>query len=280
MTNEEYFSTPALSKSQIKQYNPRNPSKFWTSCTFNPNRKDIELNDAMVQGQLYHACLFERAKVMDMFVVNDGLGKMRSNKKWQAAQAETEKTIITTEELNRATMMIEAMQKHQIIKDLLSTGFNEQPFFWHDETWDIDCKAKLDHIHNTEEGIYVIDYKSTGKIDENTRYIDKGGVQYDVGFYARAVMAKYKQPMKKFIFIYQSTKEGEENDIRIKVVEGPQLEACIIATDCIVREIVAKIKEWQKTKSEAIWLPEIVAEPFEVSPWYDKSLAEMIHKGE
>ena len=94
MTNEEYFSSPALSKSQIKDWDSRNPARFWKSCTFNPFRKETVLNDAMAQGQLNHAYLFERDKVLDMFEIHDGLGKLRSNKKWMDAQAQTKKTII------------------------------------------------------------------------------------------------------------------------------------------------------------------------------------------
>ena len=52
-----YFDKVGLSKSQLKYWDPHNPSKFWDNCTFNPNRKPIEPNDAMVQGQLYHAFL-------------------------------------------------------------------------------------------------------------------------------------------------------------------------------------------------------------------------------
>jgi hypothetical protein len=223
----------------------------------------------MVQGQLFHACLFERDKVLDMFEVNDGLGKLRSNKKWQEAQSKTKKAIISTDELNHATRMVEALNKHEIVRDLLSGGVEEKPFFWEDKEWGIACKAKLDLLKNTEEGLYTIDYKTTGKINENTRYIDKANLQYDVGFYSRAVKVKYGKPLAKFIFLFQSSKEGEENDIRIKVVESHHLEACEIATDKAVREIVPKIQEYLKEPKEQIWLPNVVAESFECSPYWN-----------
>ena len=279
MEENKYFSVPGLSKSQIKYWDSHNPTKFWDICTFNPNRKKVEPNDAMVQGQLYHAFLWERDKVLDMFEVHDDLGKMRSNKKWTEAQKNTKKTIITTEELNHGTRLVDALLKHQVIRDLIDAGTNEKEYFWHDKAWDIDCKAKLDCIKNTTEGIYVIDYKSTSQMDK-MQFIDKGGFQYDVGFYARAVMAKYGLPLVKFFFIFQSTKDGEENDIRIKVVEGAHLEACAIATDCAVREIVPKIKEYLAKPEEKIWLPDIKPEPFEISPWYDREMANKINKGE
>ena len=111
-------------------------------------------------------------------------------------------------------------------------------------------------------------------------YIDKGGFQHDVGFYSRAVNVKYGQPMVKFVFIFQSTKDGDENNIRLKVVEGAHLEACVIATDCAVRQIVEKLKTWQKEPNEKIWLPKVKPESFELSPWYDKEFSQMVNKGE
>lgn len=283
MSENDYFTKPGLSKSQLKNWDIYNPSKFWEHCTFNPKRTEVELNDAMAQGQLFHAYLFERDKVVDMFEVRDDLGKMRSNKKWTAAQEKTRKTIITTEENDHAVSMVEALLKHQIIRDILDGGISEIPFFWHDEEWDIDCKMKGDLVKNTTEGMYGIDYKTTGKMAENTRYIDKGGYQYDSGFYSRGIKAKYGKPCVKFIYIFQSSKDGEENDIRIKVVEGPNLEACEIETDRVVKEIVPKIKAWKACGvpevQEKIWLPEVTAEAFEVSPWFDRQIAENIHKG-
>ena len=99
MTNEEYFSSPALSKSQIKDWDSRNPARFWRSSVFNPFRKDKKETNYTAEGHLLHAYLFERSKVLDMFEIQDGLGKLRSNKKWIDAQAQTKKPIISTEEI-------------------------------------------------------------------------------------------------------------------------------------------------------------------------------------
>ncbi len=63
------------------------------------------------------------------------------------------------------------------------------------------------------------------------------------------------------------------------MVEGPNLEACEIETDRVVKEIVPRIKAWQKEPNEKIWLPEVIAESFEISPWFDRRVAENIYKG-
>ena len=280
MTNEEYFSSPSLSKSQIKDWDIRNPARFWKSCTFNPFRKETVLNDAMAQGQLNHAYLFERSKVLDMFEIQDGLGKLRSNKKWMDAQAQTKKTIISTEENDHAIRMVEALMKYELVLNLLKYAKTEAPFFWHDPDWNIACKMKTDAETNSEEGLYCIDLKTTSK--DFPEYIDKGNYQYEIGMYSRGLKAKYGKPLQKFIYIFQSTKEDDEDNIRIKVVEGSQLEACEIETDRVVREIVPYIHKTLATTAQDkvtldnIWLPTLTPERFEVSPWYDRKLAEKI----
>jgi len=301
LDDKDYFKIPALSKSQIKNWNHFNPLSFWNQSAFNPKKAPEEFGDYLVVGKLYHMMLLQRELVDYHFEINDELGKSRINKKWQVAQAASNKLLISSEEKEQATRMMIAISQHEITRKLFSGGVIEKPFTWQDKDWNIPCKMRLDYLKNTTtDGIYVIDYKTTSIMNQNIAWIDKGGFQYDVGFYSRGIQAKYGQPMKKFIFVFQSTKEGEEHLIRIKVVEGPQLTACEIATDLAVRQIVPRIKAWEAAnavvcaeveadkykveveKKEAAmlraWLPEIEAESWEVSPWFDRALAEDVNK--
>lgn len=300
ITDEAYFKIPALSKSQIKNWNPYNPMAFWLQSAFNPNKAAEEFGDALVRGKLYHMMLFQRDLVDASFEVTDELGKSRVNKKWQVAQAASKKLFISSEELDQAKKLMIAISRQAEVRELISGGVVEKPFTWQDDAWGIPCKMKLDYFKNSEEGLYVIDYKTTGI--EIPLYIDKNTMQYDIGFYARGIKARYGQPMKKFIFLYQSTKEDEENLIRMKVVEGAQIEACEIATELAVKQIVPRLKAWEAEnavvcaevdpeeyaaellkKEEAMlkcWLPTITPEEWQVSPWFDREIAENVHKGE
>jgi hypothetical protein len=303
LSDEKYFKIPALSKSQIKNWDPYNPMAFWLQSAFNPNKAAEEFGDYLVTGKLYHMMLFQRDLVKDNFETNDELGKSRINKKWQAAQAASTKLFVSSEELNQAEKMMTAISRHEILRKLLVGGVIEKPFTWQEEAWGIPAKARLDLFKNTTEGIYVVDYKTTSKdMRLNFNYIDRGGFQFDIGTYNKAIKAKYGQPIKKFVFVLQSTNENEENMIRLLIVEGPQIEACEIATDLAVKQIVPRIKAWQAAsavicaevdpakhaeevakREDAMlrcWLPEIEAESWEVSPWFDKAIAENVHKGE
>lgn len=297
---EKYFALAALSKSQMKNWNPFNPMGFFVQSAFNPNKAAEEFGDYLVNGKLLHMMLFQPELAEGSFEINDELGKSRINKKWQLAQAASKKLYISSEEMEAAKKMMLAISYQQELRDLISGGAVEKPFTWQDEAWGIPCKMRLDYFKNSEEGLYVIDYKTTSK--DIPLYIDKNTFQYDIGFYARGIKARYGQPMKKFIFIFQSTKENEEHLIRIKVVEGAQLEACEIATDLAVRSVVPRLKAWQaanaivcaevdpekaKAEKEAkeaamlrCWLPTITPEEWTVSPWFDKEIAENVHKGE
>lgn len=276
ITDKEYFSLPALSKSGLKYWDIFNPMAFWAKCPFNPDSKKEPISDALIRGTLFHSILLEPNTIQKKYIVCDAYGKSRINKKWIEAQEKEDKIIITTEELAQAEKMITAISRHQILRDLLSGGKSEEYFLWYDKIWDIPCKMKTDYIKNTEEGLYIIDYKTTSY--EVPLYIDKNKFEYDVGFYTRGAKEKYKREVSKFIFIFQSSKENDENNIRIKVVEGANLEACQIATDVAVKQIVPRIKGWQKAENNddklKFWLPDIQPEIWDISAYFDKKIAD------
>lgn len=300
INERDYFKLAALSKSQIANWSKYDPMAFWLRSAFNPAVPMDDFTDALVCGKLYHMMVLERKEIKANFAVNDELGLSRKNKKWKEAQAESAKLYITSEELERAKNMALALSRQDDVRRLFSGGVAEKPFMWQDEGWNIPCKMKLDYLRNTPEGLECIDYKTTAK--EIPHFIDKGGFQHDVGMYARGIKAKYGQPLKKFHFVFQSTNEGEENLIRIKTVEGAWLEGCEMATEQTVKQILPRLRAWneansiviaevdpkkakkaQKAKEDAMlkcWLPTIEAEPWELSPYIDKQIADDIHKGE
>ena len=278
MHDKEYFALPALSKSQVKHWRSDNPLEFWRHCIFNPKHEPVEMSDAMAFGKLAHALLLTPEIVQAEFEVREDLGKTRANKKWIEAQQQTDKTIVSTPEVDKATAMAKAFSQYEIYRELLSGGISEQPYTWNDAEWG-PCKSKLDRIKNTSEGIYVIDYKTTGQIDQATRFIDTMRLHYDVGFYNRAIKVKYGKPIAKFVFIFQSTKEGEEHLIKVKAVSGAQLGGCDIATEEAVRQIRTRYALHLKGDATA-WLPQPNITEFALSPWIDKEIADSDTKGQ
>lgn len=278
MLDKEYFALPALSKSQVKKYRADNPLEFWRGCVFNPDCEKVDMTAPMAFGKLAHAMLLTPELVKSEFEVRDDLTKSRDTQKFRAAQAETLKTIVTSEEVERATAMVKAFSQYEVYRELLLGGHSEQPYTWLDSEWG-PCKSKLDKLKNTDEGLYVIDYKTTGQIDQVTRYIDNTKLHIDVGFYNRAVKAKYGKSMAKFVFIFQSTKEGEEHLIKVKAVSGAQLGGCDIATEETVRQIRTRYAAFLKGDPTA-WLPTPSITEFTLSPWIDKEIAESDTKGQ
>jgi hypothetical protein len=268
-----YFEKPALSKSQIKRFSADNPLEFWRNSPLNPAYKPDAMTDAMAQGKLSHLLTLEPQNLAQEFLVRDDLGKSRKNKAWQAAQAEAVQTIVNTEEVERATAMATAISQYQICRDLLTGIRVEREYCWHDKKYGIDCKAKLDAIKNTKEGMYIIDYKTTGQVAQIERFIDRGGFQFDVGFYSRAAEVLYGKKPVKFFFLIQSNKDGEENLIKIKCVQGPMLDACYIATESAINQIVDRYKRW-KSGDKTAWLPDISIQDWEISPWLDREIAD------
>lgn len=270
MTDEEYFEKIAISKSQLKLWDNRNPYRFWQACVWNPKRPKFEETDFTVAGKLRHMMLFEPAKVTENFEVNDGLGISRKNKSWKAAQVKSEKLFVTTEETKEAAESTQALLKQAKIQDLLKYARKEAPFFWQDEEYSLPCKMKTDAESLTTDGkIICIDLKTTSM--DIPEYIDKNGYQFEIGFYTRGLELKYKKPCEEFVHIIQSTKEP--HNIRVKITRGAMLEAARFEVDETIKQIIPFLAEWQKTHDEAVWLPDVKEEEFEFSPWYDRALS-------
>ncbi len=136
-SDADYFKIAALSKSQIKRWNNYNPLEFWNNSAFNPNKGPELAGDYVVRGKLFHTMILQRELVAYNFEVNDELGKLRSNKKWQIAQAASNKLLISSDELETAKRMQIALSQHEITRQIFSGGVIEKPFTWLDKEWGI-----------------------------------------------------------------------------------------------------------------------------------------------
>jgi|AntAceMinimDraft_17_1070374.scaffolds.fasta_scaffold103034_1 hypothetical protein len=260
MTDEQYHATPALSKSAIKKWTSKCPRLFWQATPLNPEYKPLEDTQGLVLGSMNHCLLLEPHKFDDTFIIMKMPVKTRGVK-WKAIQEAETKTIVTPAEYELAKRRIDALLSYESIKKMFIGAKFEQPYFWHDKDWDMLCKGQLDIIRNTEQGIVIIDYKTSGKMDTALRYLSSENLQFDVGMYDRLCRAKFGKPLAQFVFLYQSNKSGEEYYIEPKTIQGVDLDACKVATDLVGNEISKRYHEWLKGNKKA-WDTEIQATPF------------------
>ena len=203
ITDAEYFGVKALSASQIKQFD-KGAYWFWKSSPYNPDKEPEKETDALIFGKLCHCLLLEPAHLQNEYAIVD-FGASRKNKKYEAAKAENPgKIVITQDELERAMKMIARVKEHKLASTILDGATAEMPFMWTDKETGIPCKAKLDAIKRTKNGIVVIDYKTSSSIEDVLKYGQKLQYPIQMSFYNMAVKAKYGEEPCEFVFVIQS----------------------------------------------------------------------------
>lgn len=244
ITDNEYYEIKALSKSQLKLWDIRYPGRFWKNCTWNEQRELLEHTDAMALGQLCHCLFLEPEALKDKFVVSDEWGKSRKNKGYAEIRNENpHKLVVNTKEVEQATKMVSYLQKDPHIQLYINGAKTEKPFLWTEPTYKMPMKAKLDAIRNTPEGIVVIDYKTTGQMDAVLRNPETMGLMLEVGTYAQCVKQKYGKDMHKFLYIFQSTKEGEQDRIAVRYFDEETIPHCKKKLDYTLYEVKSFIEK-------------------------------------
>lgn len=252
ITDEEYFSVQALSASQIKQFD-RGPYWFWKSSPFNPDKEPEKETDALVFGKLCHCLLLEPGMFESEYQVVD-FGKTRANKKYDQAKEENPgKIIISPDELEHATKMIQNVHEHKLASLILDGATAEMPFIWRDPATGMMFKAKLDAIKRTKNGIVVIDYKTSSDIEGILNWPQKLQYPLQAEVYSRAVEAKYGEKPCEFVFIIQSNKTGEEDIVCVANVEYETQQVAKDIVDGHVHTIKEKLDLWNETHDKNIW---------------------------
>lgn len=251
MTDGEYFSIPAVSASQIKQFD-KGAYYFWKTSPYNPDRTEDKDSDALVFGKLAHCMLLEPSKVEEEFEIAD-FGKSRNNKKYLELKDTTNKTIVSQEEWDHAKKMIDEIKQHHLASAIIGGATAEMPYFWIDKETKLYCKCKVDAIKRTRNGIVVIDYKTSSDIQGLINWPQKFQYPLQADFYSRAIKQKYGEEPCEFVFIIQSNKVGEEDIIAVANVE---FETQTVAHDIVdhhMREIKTKLDLWNSTKDKSIF---------------------------
>lgn len=181
MTEKEYRSHPALSRSELWQ--------FHKSAEWFKYKRDhpSEPTPALLFGQVAHKLLLEPDTFDDEFAVAPVVDKRTKEGKavWlEFCTNAADKAVVDAETYNQAYSMTDVALGNDLVCNLIS-GRHEEAFFWTDPDTGVQCKARLDSWHRDENGVPVIvDYKTT--TDASYR-----GFQRDVqsyGYFFQAAM--------------------------------------------------------------------------------------------
>lgn len=268
-TEEQYFAYKALSASQIKTFVTEGAYDFWKTSVFNPDRIETPETDALIFGKLAHCMLLEPDEVKKRFLIMDWGTKTRGTKKYEEAKAANpDMIIISPDEYNKAGRMLAEIMNHRLARAVVKDAYTEKPIVWTDEMTGLPCKAKIDAFKNTKDGIVVIDYKTSSSIDALLRRAEDFQYPCQQIFYQQAIKAKYGKDPVEFVFIIQSSKEGEEDKICVANVDmDTQLYAKGVV-DYTKAKIADKLKAWDETHDKNIWAAYPERMMLSYSNWY------------
>ena len=181
MTEHEYRSNPAISRSELWWFN-KSPEYFkW--------RKEhpTEPTPALLFGQVAHKLLLEPDTFQDEFAVAPNVDRRTKagKEEWEAFCMEAaDKTVVSADVFYQAYQMILKARDIPLVMELLACE-HEVPLFWTDSDTDVNCKCRLDAMLTDEEGrITIVDYKTAS--DASYKAFSRDVIAY--GYHFQAAM--------------------------------------------------------------------------------------------
>lgn len=267
--DDAYFAYKALSASQIKTFD-KSKYEFWKQSPFNPDKAPEKESDALIFGKLAHCILLEPEEVHKRFLVMDWGTKTRGVKYEDAKLMNPGKIIVSPAEYDKAMKMLANVRSHPLARQIISGAMCEVPFTWNDELTGLPCKCKMDAIKNTHSGLVIVDYKTSSDIPGLLRWAEKLQYPLQDAFYCEGVKAKYGEEPVEFVFIVQSSKDGEEDVVAVVNVDYDSRVAAKDILQARKLEIKSCLDRWEETHDPFIWsdYPERVTMGY--SNWYLK----------
>jgi len=187
MSATSYDKAPGIRRSDLWVIN-KSPLHFWHHMT-----EEREQTKAMAFGAAVHAYILEPDTFRDRFLIAPAVDRRTKAGKaeWEDFLdlcAETGAESVTVDEMQTINEMAEALKENPLAIRLL-TGEHEKEFYWTDMMTGEKCKCKVDCITPSNDGPYIVDYKTTDSCEDGhfERAARKYGYQFQAGMYTEGV---------------------------------------------------------------------------------------------
>ena len=195
MTNKEYHSHPAVSKSDIDLF-LASPAKFELKKL---GKLAPPENSALVLGSATHKLTLERADFDSEFSIEPVVDKRTKAGKEAYAEFYEKlgtKTAINIDIYHQALAMADAVLGDKIAKHFLSSGFAERSFFSTYNGLEIKCRPDF---YNEKLGV-IVDLKTTSNLAEFSKSVGNFNYHIQAALYTDIARANGLE-VKNFLFI-------------------------------------------------------------------------------
>lgn len=208
LPEQEYHAHPALSNSLAKLMLAPNCPAMYPYRRAHPD----ETSDVFDFGRAAHALVLgvgaEVVAIPDELLASNGALSTKAAKEYVADQRAAGRTPLKRADLDKLLDMVDALRAHPIAGKLLDRDDfrHELSIFWHDDTFGVDRRARLDLYPETPlaEPI-VVDYKTAESSDPATFARAAAKYRYEMqdAYYSDAVEAVVGD-RPRFVFLVQS----------------------------------------------------------------------------
>lgn len=147
-----------------------------------------EPTPAMILGTAIHSAILE--KTYDIYIESPDC--RRGTKEWKAFEEQNPgKLILKPDDYATVKHMFEAFYSHPVASKLITGGTPEATIFGRDKTSNLEIKARIDYLVQSEKGNFIVDYKSA---QDATPSAFKKAI-FDFGYYLS--LAHYKDMAEK-----------------------------------------------------------------------------------
>lgn len=194
---DQYHGGIGVSKSQLDQI-AKSPAHYQYART--APKKDPTPSQRM--GSLAHTAILEPHKLN--VVVGPDLNK--NTKEWKAFKAQVEaegKEIVGQDEFDALEGMRASVYAHPAAARLLGPGMVEHSAYWIDPVTGLLCRCRPDKLFRTDQGIVLVDLKTTDDASEAefSRSIENFRYHVQAAFYTDGIEAALGEPVAAFAFI-------------------------------------------------------------------------------
>lgn len=158
---QDYYQIDRMSNSALSNFK-RSPRHYLYHKAIK-----VEPTPAMVFGSAFHCWVLENEKFWEQFFLLDNSKRTEPDKamnsklniawKAQVMAANSHKSMIEPEDLEKIKRMHDALMKHEPAAELINQiGEVEVPLFWKDDVTGIEMKGKMDGAHDE----FTIDLKT------------------------------------------------------------------------------------------------------------------------
>ena len=201
MTNAEYRSHPAISRSELFKIG-KSPLHFKYERENPP-----EPSAALIFGQAFHKFVLEREEFYDAFAVPRDTTIDRRTKEGKAKWAQLmldagSRTIISLDDFMTIAHMTETLLENRHAAALIEQGQHETPFFWTDHLTGEECKCRPDILAEFNGVPIIADLKSCASADTDSfaKDVVKYGYDLQAYMYSEGVKANTGKDYQ-FVFI-------------------------------------------------------------------------------